>query len=173
MKQILSAMGSACFYCSISKLPDLLKRTGVTDRQTSTHIIDARSNTLLYFHSLLLFPTLREPQGPHSRQQKLASAVTALWVESQIITSPIGLDSDTKGWAWGRGGGYGGGFFFLSLPPLPIFLSSSSSPPPPSFVYFQFSILLVSAILTGAIFLGPSDWWRVSHSGDSFECTAG
>lgn len=123
-----------------------------SDRQTSTHIIDARSNTCqhsLYFHSLLLFPTLREPLGPHSSQQKLASAVTALWVESQIITSPIGLDSGTKGWGWGRGGGYDGGFFFLSL---------SLSLPPSFFPPVLLLLLLHPSILSPPFCLRLPFW---------------
>lgn len=125
-----------------SRFAQQLDGTGATDRQAHTlrqyrcQVSHSLTFTLFSQPPLISYPE-RGPQGPLSNQRLLASAVTALWVESQIITSPIRLDSDTKGW----GGGYGGGFLFLSLlfpplspsrffPPVLLLLHSSIFSPP-------------------------------------------
>lgn len=141
-----STLGSAhAFFLQhfkTSRFAQQLDGTGATDRQAHTwrqyrcQVSHSLTFTLLSQPPLISYPE-RGPQGPLSNQRLLASAVTALWVESQIITSPIGLDSDTKG----RGGGYGGGFLFLSLlfsplspprffPPVLLLLHSSIFSPP-------------------------------------------
>lgn len=83
-------------------------------------------------------------------------------MESQIITSPIRLDSGTKDSHSVHPERVGDGvvvvvssFSLCLFPPLSlhVFLSSTSSPPlPPSLFYFQSSVLPVSADLTGINF---------------------
>lgn len=141
------------FYCSISKPPNLLNSwmkwslNGTTDTEEHTlqafiGSIDARSLTLLSRPAVISNPD-RGARGPLSNQRLLASAVTALWVESQIIASPIRLDSDTKGrelwWRFHLS-------FSLSAPPV-----CSSSP-------LLLLLLLQSSIFSPPFCVCRSDW---------------
>lgn len=83
----------------------------------------------------------RRAQGPLSTNDCLLQLSLHSWVESQIITGRIRLDSDIKGWGVG---GYGGGFIFLSL----------CFSPPLSHVFFL-PLLLLLLLLHLSIFSPP------------------
>lgn len=169
------------FYCSISKLPNLLNSWMEMELQTDMHTlqafidsIDARSYThshSLYSPGPLLFLSLIEGLGGTF---PTSDCLLQLSLHSEWSHKSSSVQS---GWTRGWGGGVRLWWrFHLSLSLLfsPLFPPCFFSPLllPLLFLLLHVSIfsppfLPVSAVLTGTIFeKGPFGWWRVSHSGN-------